>query len=38
MINFSDHGRTEPLNSSKSGTFLEQVAARLRHCGRGPAE
>jgi hypothetical protein len=30
MISFSDHGRAEPLNSSKSGTFLEQVAAHLQ--------
>jgi hypothetical protein len=30
MISFSDHGRAEPLNSSKSGTFLERVAAHLR--------
>jgi hypothetical protein len=27
MISFSDHGRAEPLNSSKSGIFLEEVAA-----------
>jgi hypothetical protein len=38
MISFSDHVRAEPLNSSKAGTFLEQVAARLQHGGRAPPE
>jgi hypothetical protein len=33
-----NHGRAEPLNSSKAGTFLEQVAAGLQHCGHAPPE
>jgi hypothetical protein len=38
MMSFSDHGRAEPLNSSKAVTFIEHVAAHLRHCGRAPPE